>query len=88
MRLQQAKSTGHKYVKYCVVGGSGALIQLGLIYLFTEWIGLFYLASAVVAILFVSVWNFTWNLKWTFTDSKEVSWIANLFQNYLYRLRR
>lgn len=59
----------HKFqrpIKFCLVGGTGALLQLGLLTFFTEITGLFYVMSAVVAIIVATIWNYLWNNFWTF----------------------
>ena len=61
-----SKSTFHKFGKFIIVGGSGAILQMTITYLFTEFLGFHYLISLGVAIGGVTIWNFIWNLKWTF----------------------
>jgi len=48
------------------VGGSGVLLNLGLMYLLTDIAGLIYFASCVVAFIVVVSSNYTWNTLWTF----------------------
>lgn len=55
-----------KFIKFCLVGSGGALIQLGMTYLLTEVVGLWYMLSLCIAIGLALIWNFTFNLKWTF----------------------
>jgi len=50
---------GFRAVRYCTVGGIGALLQLGLTYLLTETFSVYYMCSLAVAILVATVWNFT-----------------------------
>jgi dolichol-phosphate mannosyltransferase len=59
-----------KFVKFALVGGVGACIQLGLTYLLTQRFHLYYMLSLVVAIGITTIWNFTCNLKWTFKEKK------------------
>ncbi len=62
-------------LKFCIVGGSGALIGLGILYLLTDIVGLHYLVSNVVAFACSVSNNYLWNSKWTFRD-KEASLIG------------
>ena len=41
-----------RFVKFGIVGGSGVLVNMGLLWLFTEVVGLFYIISSVLAIAF------------------------------------
>ena len=59
-----------KYIKFCVVGATGALITWSLTYSLTEFGGWWYMASAVTATLIAMTWNFMWNLKWTFKEQR------------------
>ncbi len=53
-----------------VVGGSGVLVNMGLLALITEVFGLFYLLSAAIAIEVSILNNFLWNEIWTFRDRR------------------
>jgi ubiquinone/menaquinone biosynthesis C-methylase UbiE len=55
-----------KLFKFCCVGGTGAIITWGLTYILTEWFGFWYMVSVVSSTFIAMLWNFTWNLKWTF----------------------
>ncbi len=54
-----------RFVKFGIVGGSGVLVNMGFLWLFTEVCGLFYLVSSVLAIALAMVNNFIWNDLWT-----------------------
>jgi len=58
-------------VKYYTVGASGVLVNLGLLYFLTEFLGLWYFLSYVIAISVSITSNFTLNKFWTFNDSKN-----------------
>jgi len=62
----QRKVVAVRFLKFCLVGGIGAGIQLGITYLLTEWAGLWYIFSLGIAILLATIWNFTGNDRWTF----------------------
>lgn len=55
-----------KFAKFIIVGGIGALIQFGITYTLTEWAGLWYMGSLLVAVIAATIWNFAGNYKWTF----------------------
>ena len=54
------------FLKFCVVGTTGMLVNMGLLWLLTDGIGLFYLYSAIVSIEASIVSNFILNDTWTF----------------------
>lgn len=58
------------FIKFALVGGSGSFIGLGILWLFTEIAGWYYLASLTLALLVSVSNNYFWNSKWTFKDKK------------------
>lgn len=69
-RLIRSEHETRRFVKFCLAGGSGVLINLGLLALLTEVIGVFYVLSAAIAIEASILNNFTWNELWTFRDRR------------------
>jgi dolichol-phosphate mannosyltransferase len=59
-----------RFPKFCLVGASGVLVNMGLLWLLTETAGLFYLVSAAVSIEVSILSNFTLNELWTFRDRR------------------
>lgn len=59
-------NVGKKFGKFSLVGGVGFLIAYGLLWVLTEKAGLWYMYSALIAQVIATIWNFTFNLKWTF----------------------
>lgn len=55
--------------KYYAVGASGILVNLGLLYYLTEYVGLWYFLSYALAISVSITSNFILNKFWTFRDS-------------------
>ena len=49
---------GFRAVRYCTVGGVGALILMGVTFFLTEVVGLYYMFSTAIAILVATSWNF------------------------------
>lgn len=60
-----------RFTKFCIVGGSGALITLSLTWLLTESVGLWYILSLTIAVVIATVWNFNLNARWTFAQYKN-----------------
>ena len=56
--------------KFMLVGASGIVINEGLLYVFTEFAGMFYLVSSVIAVQCAILNNFVWNHIWTFYDRR------------------
>lgn len=55
-------------VRFLISGGSAAVVLLSLLYFFTDVVGLWYLASSVLAFLGAFVVSFTLHKFWTFAD--------------------
>jgi len=56
-----------KFLMFCFVGGTSALIHLTLFNFFRFWVGLGFLISLVLAILISIVYNFSMNRNITFS---------------------
>lgn len=57
---------GFRAVRFCTVGGVGALILMGVTFFLTEMLGLYYLLSTAIAILVATVWNFVMHGYFTY----------------------
>ena len=55
--------------KFHLVYGAGLLINVGLLYAITEYLGVYYLLANLVAIAVVTLWNFWWSAGWTWRRS-------------------
>ena len=55
--------------KYYLVGASGVLVNLGILFILTEFVGLWYLLSSTIAIYVSITTNFLLNKTWTFRDT-------------------
>ena len=55
--------------KYYLVGASGILVNLGILFVLTEFVGLWHLLSSTVAIYASITSNFLLNKAWTFRDT-------------------
>lgn len=55
--------------KYYLVGASGVFVNLGILYILKEYVGLWYLVSSAIAIYVSMTSNFLLNKAWTFNDT-------------------
>ncbi|WP_292730832.1 glycosyltransferase family 2 protein [Methanoculleus sp.] len=69
-----------KIVRFGLVGLSGILVNMGLLYALTEVAGLYYLVSALIAIELSIMSNFVWNDVWTFRSAKDLRIGRNLLR--------
>ena len=58
----------NRVIKFSIVGLSGAFITEGLLWLFTDFFGIYYVLSAVLSTEIAIINNFIWNEVWTFKD--------------------
>lgn len=56
----------HQFSRYLVVGGLAFVVDFGLLYVLTEFVGLYYLISAAVAFLFGLLANYCLSRVWVF----------------------
>ena len=66
--LMRRKGELGRFARFCLVGLSGAVVNIGLLWSLTEFAGLFYLVSAAIGIEASIVSNFTLNNYFTFAD--------------------
>jgi len=59
-----------RFLKFCLVGGSGVLVNEGLLWLLTDKAGLYYMLSSAIAIETSIITNFVLNHWFTFADRK------------------
>jgi dolichol-phosphate mannosyltransferase len=57
-----------RLLRFCAVGLSGVMVNLGVLWLLTEIYRTYYLYSATIAVECAMVNNFLWNDLWTFAD--------------------
>jgi len=69
--------------KYYAVGASGVLVNLGLLYYLTEYVGLWYFLSYTLAISVSITSNFVLNKFWTFTDSIDSQRIIVMYVKFV-----
>ena len=62
-----------RFIKFCLVGGSGTLLNMSLLWLLTEFAGLPYLISAVIGIETSIITNYILHSYITFADRRSTS---------------
>jgi len=70
--LPHKKNVIKEFVKFGVVGGIGTLINIAILYLLTEKVGVYYLISAIFSFLVAMSSNFILNKIWTFKENIKI----------------
>ena len=68
------------FIKYGLVGSVGFGVHLVVLWLLTEYAGMWYIASAIIAIVVAALNNYILNYHWTFKDKKAN--ITNVYLGY------
>ncbi len=67
--LRHKNITPKKFIKYCVVGGSGAILSWISVFTLTEYLHFWYMFSLVLTTGIVVIYNFLLNALWTFKEN-------------------
>jgi len=70
-----------RFLKFVVVGATGVAVNFGILYLLTDKIHFWYLASATLAVLIAASTNYLQNHYWTFKEKRENN--PNVFKGWL-----
>lgn len=54
--------------KFALVGATGAILNLSILYFLTDYFSIWYILSAAIAIECSIIWNFFWNNRITFEN--------------------
>ena len=65
------KSPSSRFIKFCVAGLSGVFVNEAILFILTEFAGLLYLFSSLIAIEASIISNFLVNDIWAFKDLKK-----------------
>lgn len=58
-QVEKARAgAGGEFAGYALIGAVGLAITMGLMHVFTEWVGLYFMLSKIIATLIVLIWNF------------------------------
>jgi len=60
-----------RFIKFCLVGLSGVVVNFGAFWLLTRYIGLLDMAAIILSWAAATLSNFTLNELWTFRDRRE-----------------
>ena len=69
-----------RLVRFCVVGASGVLVNMGLLIALTEYFKIRYAVSSLVAIEVSILTNFALNNAWTWADRRASSLTERLLK--------
>lgn len=69
--------------RFLLVGGSGLIVNQTLLVVLTEFVGIHYIASALLATLGSSTWNFLWADRWVFGDRRLATRSINRYVTFL-----
>lgn len=67
------RETVRQFIKFCVIGTSSAVIDVGLLNLFTQVFHWHWIPSQVLSFTLAVTNGFTWNSLWTFRGIKGAS---------------
>jgi dolichol-phosphate mannosyltransferase len=73
LRAGRALRARHNWVqlaKFCTVGATGYVVNLGVYTILLHWAGLHYLAAAACSFAVAVTNNYTWNRVWTFRGQR------------------
>ncbi len=73
------KKTTIQFLKFAIVGVINTLVNLIVLYLLTEFFGIYYMVSAVFAFLVAVTNSFILNKIWTFNENIS----ENIFNRYI-----
>jgi len=60
-----------RFIRFCIVGGSGAIITFSITWFLTEKFNLWYMVSMAIAVAIATAWNYNFNLLWTFKTASK-----------------
>lgn len=78
--LHYKKDIIKEFFKFAVVGFIGTFVNLIILYLLTEKVGIYYIFSAIISFIFAMTINFVLNKFWTFGETIELDIRKKYFQ--------
>ena len=69
-----------QYLQFITVGGLGVIINLTLLFMLTEFLGIFYIFSEMIAFLIATIHNYFLNKVWTFKEKFRENSVQKLIQ--------
>lgn len=65
------RKEGVRFLKFCVVGAFGAVVDFGSFNLLNKILGFWSIPSSMLSFAFAVISNFIWNRYWTYPDSRS-----------------
>ena len=67
-------------VKFAIVGAMGTLVNLLVLYSFTEVFNIYYIISAIIAFIVAGLHNYILDKIWAFKENIEEKMVSKYFQ--------
>ncbi|MBT4277472.1 GtrA family protein [Candidatus Falkowbacteria bacterium] len=70
--MEAIKNLIYKYklfIKYCIVGGTAAVVDFGILFILTDFFSVYYLTSATASFIVSALVNYSLNRSWTFQSN-------------------
>src|SRR3989344_8825421 len=80
--MQTKTSRLGQVVRFCIAGAAGVIAYYGALYGLTEYLGVWYVTSAVVGFILNTGLNFTLQKFWTF-QNKETHMVSRQLVRYV-----
>ena len=58
----------HQLAKFAIAGAIFAIVNILILYILTDFLGIYYILSSIIAFILGSTGNFLLNKKWTFKE--------------------
>ncbi len=68
------KIINNKFIRFSISGGVATLVDISLLYILTEYIGIWYLISSIFSFITGSITHFTISRHWVFKNFKKTFW--------------
>jgi len=63
----------NEFFRFAIVGGTGTIITVLILYLLTEKVGIYYIFSAIISFIVAMTSNFFLNKVWTFKENIKLN---------------
>ncbi len=73
------KRTAKEAIKYTLISFTGGALNLAILYSLTEFLGVYYIISAVISFIVVGTINFTLHKVWTFKEKLKDKYFKEYF---------
>lgn len=73
LRLMRVQPDDTRFLRFCLVGGSGILVNMGVFWALATR-GIHYIVAGMAATVLAIMWNFVLNDAFTWRDQRSLSW--------------